>query len=276
VNTEKLPTYSRNLKFRLTVRDNNAGAGGTNSALVSFEVDGNAGPFLVTAPNTCVTWNAGSTQTITWDVANTGAGTLVDCQNVKISLSVDGGYTYDYVLAASTPNDGSHAITLPSGVCSNQARIKIEAEGNIFFDVSDLNFIIDDGTPLVNLPRVLVLDGLDDYAEIDNSTLGDFGIGDFTIEMWVKTDANGDNPLINKREVCNIGKSWMFYLEDGIVKGEFRDDPGSVSALGITGVASINDGAWHHLAITRAGNTVRIYIDGQLDNTNTAGDPQRH
>ncbi|MDO8969463.1 MAG: zinc-dependent metalloprotease family protein, partial [Saprospiraceae bacterium] len=62
---ERLPTYSRNLKYRMYVRDNHPGAGGTTHEEVSFEVDGSAGPFLVTEPNTCVSWPAGSSQTIT-------------------------------------------------------------------------------------------------------------------------------------------------------------------------------------------------------------------
>jgi hypothetical protein len=44
-------------------------------------------------------------------------------------------------LAADTPNDGSESVTLPD-IETTTARIKIEAVGNIFFDVSDTNFII--------------------------------------------------------------------------------------------------------------------------------------
>jgi len=50
-NYEVLPTYTRNLKFRLTVRDNNAEAGGIDWEDVSFEATEEAGPFLVTFPN---------------------------------------------------------------------------------------------------------------------------------------------------------------------------------------------------------------------------------
>jgi len=89
-----------------------------------------------------VTYPGGSTQTITWDKANTDLPP-VDTSLVKISLSTDGGVTYPTVLAESTANDGSEAVTIPTIATSN-ARVKIEALGNVFFDVSNANFTITD------------------------------------------------------------------------------------------------------------------------------------
>jgi hypothetical protein len=89
-----------------------------------------------------VTYPGGSTQTITWDKANTDLPP-VSTTDVKISLSTDGGYTYPHVLAASTANDGSESVTIPN-VATGNARVKIEALGNVFFDVSNANFTITD------------------------------------------------------------------------------------------------------------------------------------
>lgn len=143
---ELLPTYTRNLSFKLSVRDNRAGGGGISAGDITFDVTSTAGPFLVTYPNTGVT--IGGNQTVTWDVANTNTG-QVNCANVMISLSTDGGNTFPTVLAASTPNDGSQQITLPN-INNNQARIKISAVGNIFFDMSNANFTIDPNVSSVN------------------------------------------------------------------------------------------------------------------------------
>jgi len=147
---ETLPTQARALKFRLTVRDNRAGGGavvtggdGCQTGYTGiFQVNTIAatGPFLVSIPNGGESYQGNSTQTITWDVAGTNAAPI-NATNVKISLSTDGGLTYPTVITASTPNDGSEALTIPN-ITTTTARIKIEAVGNIFFDISNANFNI--------------------------------------------------------------------------------------------------------------------------------------
>ncbi len=142
---EALPARARanGLNFRCTVRDNHLGGGGSNYVAVKLAVAAGAGPFAITAPNTATTLAGGSTQTVTWSVANTSAAP-VSCANVKISLSTDGGLTFPFVLTSSAPNTGSASVTLPNtgNVATKQGRIKVEAVGNIFFDISDANLTI--------------------------------------------------------------------------------------------------------------------------------------
>lgn len=123
------------LNFKLTVRD---GRGGVNSATTKLLLAPAAGPFLVTAPNTAAQLEGGMPTTVTWNVAGTDAAP-VSTANVRIMLSVDGGLTYPYTLAAQTPNDGSETVTLPI-VAAAAARVKVEAIGNVFFDVSNASF----------------------------------------------------------------------------------------------------------------------------------------
>ena len=137
---ESLPTTTRAMNFRVTARDNRAAGGGVNSDSMVLTVTSTAGPFQVTAPNTAVSWTGGTTQTVTWNVANTSAAP-VSCANVKISLSTDGGNTFPTVILASTPNDGTQSITVPN-ISTSSARIKVEAVGNVFFDLSNANFTV--------------------------------------------------------------------------------------------------------------------------------------
>ena len=134
-------------RSRLTVRDNcpysstaPVKVGQTQFTDMVVTVNATAGPFAVTAPNTAVSYAGGSTQTITWSVNSTNV-TPINCSNVRITLSTDGGQTFPIELSASTPNDGTEALVIPN-TPSTTARIKIEAVGNIFFDISNANFTI--------------------------------------------------------------------------------------------------------------------------------------
>ena len=150
-NTEALSSVARTLNFRLTVRDNApysssapVSVGQTQFTDMVVTVSSASGPFAVSVPNTAVSWAGNSTQTITWSVASTTAAP-VSCANVKISLSTDGGQTFPTVLIASTPNDGTQGLVIPN-TATTTARIKIEAVGNIFFDISNSNFTITAGS----------------------------------------------------------------------------------------------------------------------------------
>ena len=137
---ELLPNSTRTLNFALTVRDNRVAGGGTAAGTLQINVRGEAGPFVVTQPNSNITWVGNSQQTVTWNVANTNTG-LVNTANVRITLSTDGGQTFPTTLAESTPNDGSQTVTVPN-VLTSTARIRVEAVGNIYFDISNVNFSI--------------------------------------------------------------------------------------------------------------------------------------
>jgi subtilisin-like proprotein convertase family protein len=138
---EELPSVARTMNFRVVVRDNNAGAGCTAEDDVTLTVSGTAGPFLVTVPNTTgIVWNVGENQNVTWDVANTTAAPI-SCSTVRILLSTDGGFTYPIVLADNVPNSGSASVSVPNNV-STTCRVRVEAVGNVFFDISNQNFRI--------------------------------------------------------------------------------------------------------------------------------------
>ena len=142
---EQLPTVTRQLNFRCTVRDEHNGpagvAGGVDfSPTLRLNVSSTAGPFEVTAPNTAVSWTGGTAQTITWAVANTTAPP-VSCALVNLRLSLDGGLTYPVVLALNEPNDGTAVVAAPN-VSSGQARLMVESVDNYFFDISNINFNI--------------------------------------------------------------------------------------------------------------------------------------
>lgn len=140
---EVLPSVSRTMNFRLTVRDynNTHGYGCTDEDDMQVTTSANAGPFVLTKPNGGEVWAAGI-DTVQWNVANTDIAP-VNCSHVDIYLSLDGGLNYDMPLALNVPNDGFELVNVPTGILGNtDAKIRIQAVGNIFFDVSDNTFEI--------------------------------------------------------------------------------------------------------------------------------------
>ena len=114
---ETMPTTSRDLNFRLTVRD---GKGGVATDAMKVTVVPTTGTFQITEPASGVALVAGSAVTLRWTVAGT-ASAPYSCSTVDILISEGGSDNFAVTSVTGTPNDGEHAITLSSGVTSNSA-----------------------------------------------------------------------------------------------------------------------------------------------------------
>lgn len=142
---EVLPTYARDLNFQFVVRDRNPEVGSVAMQEIEFHVAPDAGPFFVTQPNfNAPTATVGQELEVLWDVSNTDMEP-VNCQFVNILLSTNDGLTFDRVLARNTPNDGQQVVRIPNAV-TLEARVKVEAADNIFYDMSNSSFIINEPT----------------------------------------------------------------------------------------------------------------------------------
>ena len=137
---ETVSNVERDLNFALTVRDNALGGGQVVSDVLQVKVVNAAGPFRVTSQTAAPTYEAGSIQEVTWDVANTNQSPI-NTQTVDIFLSVDSGASFPIQLADDTLNDGTEEVLIP-GNATGVARIMVKASDNVFFAVNDLEFTI--------------------------------------------------------------------------------------------------------------------------------------
>ncbi|MEM8525389.1 MAG: zinc-dependent metalloprotease [Bacteroidota bacterium] len=139
---EALPSVNRSMTFAFTVRDNNPVGGSIVSENIEINVENTGGAFEMTSQNapTTLQGGTGGNFTVTWNVAGTTGGN-VQCAQVDILFSTDGGMTFPIVLADNTNNDGSQSVMIPNQN-TTKGRIKIIASDNIFFDINNADITI--------------------------------------------------------------------------------------------------------------------------------------
>lgn len=102
----------------------------------------------------------------------------------------------------------------------------------------------------------LLLDGSDDVVTVANAPTLELADTDFTIEMWVKraSSQSGLHGLIMKR---GTSTGWALWIDS-------NDPRFFVWGCGIdfTSSAALPLNTWAHLAVTKEGSTVKIWIDG--------------
>ena len=206
---ETVSTVGRTLNFALTVRDRSEAGGIGQTPQSDFDtmlvtVDGASGPFAVTSQTSNVTWDAGSSQTVTWNVAGTDAGT-VNTPTVNILLSIDGGQTFPFTIASNVQNDGSENITVPlTGGDTSLARVIVEGNNNIFYAVNSSNFSIQESEFVLTVDTN-ELDICQPNDALYNFTYNTFlGFND-TTTFSISGLPSGTNAAINPMSATNDG-----------------------------------------------------------------------
>ena len=142
---EQLPGVDRDpMTFRVTVRDNRPSVGAAEDDEVRLTVTGD--PFVVDAPSGGNPLECAVSDTVQWTV---GGGSVAP--TVDIRLSTNGGASFPTLLAGGTANDGSEAVNVPATL-SNNARVRIDSIGNVFFNISGPTAIVDTLDPTPTCP----------------------------------------------------------------------------------------------------------------------------
>lgn len=114
----------------------------------------------------------------------------------------------------------------------------------------------------------LRLDGAS-YLECAASADWQFGTGDFTVEAWVKRSAGGSWQAVVGQWNNTTDNSWSMHIRPSndlafITKGvEFYHYTSTGES------AQLPAGEWVHCAASRQGDTLRLFLNGELKATNT-------
>ncbi len=117
------------------------------------------------------------------------------------------------------------------------------------------------------LGKALAFDGTDDYVTIGDSNSLDIS-SDFSISLWVKTSTTANTVILEK---SNDNTNYHLHMS-GDTAGALQFGITSNASTGrISGTQVVNDNRWHHVVGTfsDSSNTLRLYIDGVLSQSNT-------
>lgn len=89
-----------------------------------------------------------------------------------------------------------------------------------------------------------------------------FGADDFTVEMWVKTDASGVRYFMGQDSQYGYA-SWAMGIDDG--KFFWVDTNPSADWFLVKSAVTVNDGQWRHFAVARQSGVLRLFVDGVPD-----------
>ena len=114
-------------------------------------------------------------------------------------------------------------------------------------------------------------DGTGDYLTVPDGAYKTYGSGNFTIEMWFYTDAAFPNNWL-LADANNGGTtstmSVGIFLESPNVKAQVITSAGTRA---LNGTTSVYQNTWNHIAVTRNGTALTLWINGVASHVLTIG-----
>ena len=123
----------------------------------------------------------------------------------------------------------------------------------------------------------MYFDGTGDYLVAPDTTLMEFGSGNFTVEAWVRFNTlpsnTGIQAIVYKWD-GSTQKSWAMYIYNnaGTYQFYFTYTTNGSTNVNPVGNVTISTNTWYHFAVSRSGADLKLFLDGtQVGSTHNIG-----
>jgi hypothetical protein len=113
--------------------------------------------------------------------------------------------------------------------------------------------------------NALIFDGINDYVQVANDP--SLNIAQGTWEAWLKfADLPSEAGLMNP--VAKQGQYWIHALDDDSI--QVKVSVGTTPNIATTAADFIETDVWYHVVGTYDGETLKLYVNGELKDSNTS------
>jgi four helix bundle protein len=116
--------------------------------------------------------------------------------------------------------------------------------------------------------QALNFDGVNDYVEIGDPSVLNFGTGNFSVSTWLyaTNNTNFRDPILFSN--VSVSAGWAIDHIPSSSRLDFQSINSNVRAIS----TNFTNNVWHHVVGVRNGSTISIYVDGVKGTDATASD----
>ncbi|MEQ8423157.1 MAG: LamG-like jellyroll fold domain-containing protein, partial [Cyclobacteriaceae bacterium] len=122
------------------------------------------------------------------------------------------------------------------------------------------------GTTITAPGNALDFDGANDYVDLPDPSVFDFGTGDFTVEAYINgRNVGGGSQVIVGDFGTDVTNALTFWISGNSVRAAVGGPTPHLSTPAI-----LTNNNWYHVAFVREGDQAKIYVDG-VEQASTTG-----